>query len=56
MATSDNQTIGSLDCRYFDVISFDVASAKVENIRITQSRETLKEKNIAHTFESLLRW
>ena len=51
----DNQTIGSLDCRHFDVISFDVASTKVENIRITQSREALEEKNITHTFKSLLR-
>lgn len=49
-----NQTIGSLDRCNFNMVAFNITSAEIEHIRIAQACEALEEKNISHTFESLL--
>ena len=50
----DNQAIGSLDRCNLNVVVFNITSAEVKHIGITQARESLEEEYITHTFENLL--
>ena len=50
----DNQAIRSLNRCNLNVVAFNITSAKIEYIRITQAREALEEKNITQSVQSLL--
>ena len=50
----DNQAIRSLNHCNLNVVAFNITSAKIEYIRITQACEALEEKNITHSVQSLL--
>ena len=50
----DNQTVRSLNRCHLNVVTFNITSAKIEYIRITQTCKTLEEKYITHSIKSLL--
>lgn len=50
----NRQAVGSLDCGYFDVVGFHIASFQIANIRIPQTRKAAEQENITHTLQVLL--